>query len=395
MALAPHSDAALTIRRALALLSLIALAAWPLLTACGPPAPAKPAPPPLTIHTDVDALYLEPLIRRFEEEHEVPIEVFYTLDEDLAAAQQAAGDGALPAGALRGDVVIARDSHTLAALADAGLLTGLPAEAPYTTLDARFRETTAEGKPPRWVGLCWRLMVLVHRKDLEVPSSAKGLDQLAGKLAWPHAGEATLQSTVASWIATHGKAEMERVLTAFAADGARARPYRDLPALRAILTRMTLDAAVRRDAPTAALVDYDLWIRHISRNPGHGQRLSWRPLDPRRAAWTLTAAGIRKDPQMPERAEAFVRLALSDTESPQPKQRGGQQTLTAGDNNFRGNYQFPVRKIEARNPSLQGMWGQLDSGDVVPGPTPATIRPHRPLAAEWLRAGTLPLKPKK
>jgi iron(III) transport system substrate-binding protein len=128
------------------------------LTAC---APAAPATDTLVIYSGRDEELVEPIIRLFEEESGVNVDVRYGDSAELAA--QLSEEGA----ASKADIFFAQDAGALGAIESQGLFLELPA-AVLDRVQPEYRSVNN-----RWIGVTGRARVFVYNPELvtELPTS--------------------------------------------------------------------------------------------------------------------------------------------------------------------------------------------------------------------------------
>ena len=160
-------------RRAVAV--LLALAAL-LLTACGGDGDSGSGSEKLTVYSGRNETLIGPLLKQFEKDTGVDVEVRYGDSAELAATLSEEGQNS-PAG-----LFFSQDAGALGAVAERGLLENLPQEL-VGRVEARFRDD--EG---RWVGVSARARVLAYSterlKEADLPQSVFDLtgERWKGKL---------------------------------------------------------------------------------------------------------------------------------------------------------------------------------------------------------------------
>lgn len=371
------------------------------LVACDPTPPPQLSleeaiRPDLVIVTDLDPLLLEPLLQAWEKR--VParsaprsINVHYVLGELLEGAAAAEGDRLLDAagvarlreqlGALghkdskpiaraNADLVLCRDASTLAALEQAGLLAPLGAIAGSDELPAEYRGE-------RWLGLSLRLASLARRtKRLpEGPAGWRelGSEAMRNKLRWAETDDLELQAWAAGWLASDAAAA-RKLLSETLAGEARPDTYPTGP-------RMDQAWSSSKKAAPGVLVGHDLFA-HPARGPRTDRaRFASAVLDPEAATASITAVGLLASatPDHLVLARDFIAFASS---------AAGQQLLVAGDDNFVGSGQLPLRPgVPAPTRTLE-LQKQLASGaiKIAPSSLPGQRLPHLAEARRLLAA---------
>jgi iron(III) transport system substrate-binding protein len=133
----------------------------------------------LTVYSGREEELVEPLLKKFEDESGIDLEVRYGDSAELAATIAEEGDNS-PA-----DVFFAQDPGSLGAVAKEGLLTELPSDL-LERVDERFRDPDG-----RWVGTSGRVRVIAYNTDElsedEVPDSVLDLTdpKWKGKIGFP------------------------------------------------------------------------------------------------------------------------------------------------------------------------------------------------------------------
>jgi iron(III) transport system substrate-binding protein len=131
----------------------------------------------LTLYSGRDEGLVQPLIDQFEEETGITVEVRYGNTAEMTAQILEEGDST-PA-----EVFLSQEVGAMGALADAGLLTPLPAEV-IDSVDPRF----APAEDGDWVGVTGRSRVIVYNPDMvaDPPQTVEELTdpQYAGQVAW-------------------------------------------------------------------------------------------------------------------------------------------------------------------------------------------------------------------
>lgn len=131
---------------------------------------------PLTIYSGRNEKLVGDLMKQFERETGVKVQVRYGESAELAATLAEEGDSA------RADVFFAQDAGALGAVAEAGLLAPVPASA--EKVDARFRTAN-------WVGTSGRARVVAYSterlKPSQLPDSILDFcdDRWKGKIGFP------------------------------------------------------------------------------------------------------------------------------------------------------------------------------------------------------------------
>ncbi len=341
------------------------------LASCAPPAePYPPEAPALEIHTDVDALYLEPLIRMFEVKHDVSVNVRYlpaldtNADGELDAKE--VFDGKPPC-----DLVIARDAATLAAMGEA---LGPMSEDALARVPARFKDAAR-----RWVGLYWQPAPGAHPKAPPAPPPATASELARSEPAleprWMGPGDPELVAWVSCWLAGPDGDAVARAFESMAVPAGRVkRTHAHAQDALAALSRTTAGALVTSPAEH---------YRFVRLKPTDGAKLAMAVPSPERAAWSLAAVGVRANPAQPKFVADFLALALSAE---------GQAMVLTGDGNFVGNSALPV--VDLADPAVvarvsPSIAPDVATGKIAPFPPDAASRfAHAARARALIKAAT-------
>lgn len=340
------------------------------LASCAPPAePYPPEAPALEIHTDVDALYLEPLIRMFEVKHDVSVNVRYlpaldtNADGELDAKE--AFDAKHPC-----DLVIARDAATLAAMGEA---LGPMSEDALARVPARFKDAAR-----RWVGLYWQPALVAHPKALASPpatASALARSEPALEPRWLGPGDPELVAWVSCWLAGPDGEDVARAFESMAVPAGRVK--------RTHAHAQDALAGLSRTTAGALVVSPSEHYRFVRLKATDGAKLAMTVPTPERAAWSLAAVGVRANPAQPKFVADFLALALSAE---------GQAMVLTGDGNFVGNSALPV--VDLADPAVvarvsPSIAPDVAAGKIVPFPPDAASRfAHAARARALIKAAT-------
>lgn len=165
----------------------------------------------LTVYSGRNEEFVGPLFERFESETGTRLDVRYGDTAELAATILEEGD-ASPA-----DVFVSQDAGALGAVADAGLLTELPAET-LERVDERFR--SPEGL---WVGTSGRARVAAYNterlEEADLPDSIRSFTEpeWKGRIGFPPTNS-SFQAFVAAMIQTEGREETRAFLEGLVAN---------------------------------------------------------------------------------------------------------------------------------------------------------------------------------
>lgn len=191
------------------------------LAACGEDArPSGPASGPLTVYSGRSESLIGDLVRQFETETGVDVEVKYGDTAELAALLAEEGSRS-PA-----DVFWAQDAGALGALESKNLFATLP-DAILNRVGAAYRSTG-----DKWVGTSGRVRVIAYNPTIvpeaDVPDSVADLTtaKWKGKVGWaPTNG--SFQAFVTAFRVLRGDAAAKAWLEAMKANGAKTFPNND------------------------------------------------------------------------------------------------------------------------------------------------------------------------
>jgi len=190
---------------------LLVIAAALGLAACGGDAAGARSDAELTVYSGRAEKLVGPLLKRFEQESGVQVEVRYGDSAELAATLAEEGENS-PA-----ELFFAQDAGALGAVADAGLLAKLPA-ALLEKVDTRWADP--EG---RWVGVSGRSRVVAYStervKKSDLPSSIFDFTkpEWKGRIGFPPPN-ASFQAFVSAMRLEAGDARTKRWLEAIKAN---------------------------------------------------------------------------------------------------------------------------------------------------------------------------------
>jgi iron(III) transport system substrate-binding protein len=166
----------------------------------------------LVLYSGRDEELVQPLVDKFEEEHDVTVEVRYGNSAEMGAQLLEEGEDT-PA-----DVFYSQEVGAIGVLAKADLLSPLPTEV-VELVGERFRP--AEGTD--WVGVTGRSRVIVHNPDVvaEAPTSVLDLTdpRYEGQVAWVPSN-ASFQSFITAFRVSEGDDAARQWLEAMKANGA-------------------------------------------------------------------------------------------------------------------------------------------------------------------------------
>jgi iron(III) transport system substrate-binding protein len=185
------------------LLALVLIAPLLLLAACGDDdggsgGSSSSEDADVTLYTGRNKDLVAPIIRAFEEQSGLSVDVRYGDSAEMGAQILEEGDDT------RADVFLSQEVGAIGVLDDAGLLAPLPTET-VELVDARYRP--AEGT--NWVGVTGRSRVLVYNPELiaedELPSGVADLTDPAyeGQVGWAPTNP-SFQSFITAMRATEG-----------------------------------------------------------------------------------------------------------------------------------------------------------------------------------------------
>ncbi|MCD9624040.1 iron ABC transporter substrate-binding protein [Rhabdothermincola salaria] len=247
-----------------------------------------------TLYSGRSENLVQPLIDQFTEETGIAVDVRYGNSAEMAAQILEEGSGT-PA-----DVFYSQEVGAMGALADAGLLTPLPAEV-VDSVDPRF----APSEDDLWVGVTGRSRAIVYNPELvdDPPTSVADLTdpQYEGQVAWAPTN-ASFQSFVTGYRVAEGEEAASEWLDAMIANDTES--YENNVAI--------LDA-VNEGQIGIGLINHYYWSRSA---PELGDELVAElvfPVDGDPGGLiNATAVGITTSGEGNEAALAFVEYLLSD-----------------------------------------------------------------------------------
>ena len=250
----------------------------------------------LVVYSGRNEDLVQPLIDKFEEEHDITVEVRYGNSAEMGAALLEEGEGT-PA-----DVFYSQEVGAVGVLAKEGLLSPLPTEV-VERVDERFRP--AEGTD--WVGVTGRSRVIVHNPDLveEAPTSVLDLTdpRYEGQVAWVPSN-ASFQSFITAFRVSEGEEAAREWLEAMEANGAQTYE-----------SNVDVLEAVNSGTIGLGLINHYYWARMVPEVGGVENmtaQLIFPEGDDPGALVNATAAAITKNGADNPAALEFIEFLLSE-----------------------------------------------------------------------------------
>ena len=248
----------------------------------------------LTIYSGREEALVGPLLERFSEEKDIPIDIRYGDSADLALLIEQEGDGT-PA-----DVFLSQSPGPVGFLSEEGFLRPLP-EDTLSRIDPRFEQSSGE-----WVGLTARQRVLVYNEDLvdesELPESVLELtDPSYEGLVGVAPSNGSFQDFVTAMRQLEGEEVAEEWLAGMAANDSPTYPDNNA----------IVDAVSRGEIPLG-LVNHYYNYRFLSEDASLPSRNYQFPDGDIGSVLLATTASVLSETERPEEAEAFVDFLVSD-----------------------------------------------------------------------------------
>jgi iron(III) transport system substrate-binding protein len=247
---------------------------------------------PLTIYSGRSEDLVGPLLDRFETETGIDVEVRYASSTDLTATLREEGANS-PA-----DVFFAQDPASLGAVAEAGLLTTLPADL-LALVPARFSDDDG-----RWIGVSARVRVVVYDATrlapADLPESVDGFIDPAwrGRLGIAPSN-ASFLAFVAAMILERGEAATRDWLDGLAANDPQIFP-----------NNSSIVAAVDEGTVEVGLVNH-YYLLQLQAEVGETNAANHFLATAGPGSLVMPAgAGILTTTDQPEHAERFVEFLL-------------------------------------------------------------------------------------
>ncbi len=249
----------------------------------------------LVVYSGRNEELVGPIIERFEEESRIDVEVRYGDTAELAATIQEEGENS-PA-----DVFFSQDAGALGAVAERGLLRGLP-ENTLGKVEERFRDPDG-----RWVGISGRARVTVYNtealSEVDLPDSILGFtdSRWRGRIGWAPTN-ASFQAFVTALRITEGEEVAREWLEGIQAN--QPRVYEDnLP---------IVEAAASGEIEVGFTNHYYLFRLLEERGEGVPARNFYTKNGDPGALVNVAGIGILNSTQNAAEAEEFLNFMLSE-----------------------------------------------------------------------------------
>ncbi len=249
----------------------------------------------LTVYSGREEELVAPLLKQFESESGVKLNVRYAETAELAATIREEGDNS-PA-----DVFFGQDAGALGALQKASLLAPLP-QATLDKVEAGFR--SAEGT---WVGTSGRARVVAYDtrevKEADLPKSVLELTDAKwkGKVGWAPTN-ASFQAFVTALRKVEGDATAEKWLKDMKANGAKAYEKNGL----------VRDAIASGEVQLGLINHYYVLETAAKEGKEYPVGLHFLPGGDVGALVNVAGAGILKSSEQTENSQKLIDFLLSD-----------------------------------------------------------------------------------
>ena len=284
----------------------------------------------LTIYSGRSESLVGPLLERFEAESGLDVQVQYASTSELAATLLEEGD-ASPA-----DVFFAQDAGALGALAEEGMLAGLP-QSTLDTVDARFRSPDGQ-----WVGVSGRARVVAYDsrtlEESEMPAEIAAFTDPAwkGRIGWAPTN-ASFQSFVTAFRVLEGDDAAKAWLEGVQANEPKVYDGNDA----------VLNAIAAGEIEVGFINHYYLMVA-LDEQPDFPVRNHFLSGDDPGALVNVAGAGILSTSKNPAAAQAFVDFLLAEES----------QTYFAEQT-----HEYPLLEGVPANPDLPALT-EIDSPDI-------------------------------